>query len=367
MESKQKIHLGSSEIIWALLSVIIVKIVIAYTQNTTGVAGTASWIMMIFITIIALLVFYGFIALMKNFERMDIIDISKKHLGKGIAQFYGVLVCIYFIIRGSMLIRQVGDRIKFVSFKETPISFVMIFFLLAAVIATYAGINVIINSSKIIVPIIVLMLIVIIVINIKTDGFVYLYPILGNGVKSIFVDSIPFVYLFSSMIFFLFLTPYVKNTASLKKTGTKLILIGGVFFTATTALLLTLFPYSSSKNLLMPIYLIGGIVSVGEKLQKLEAIFLVFWTLAFMLVLSLVMVFTVNILKKTFGFPDHKPFILPVACIIFFLAILPFRFVEVNHLEELLERYSAPVVFGLPYIILISANISRKIKKKKVA
>ena len=364
--NRGKINIGSPEVIFAMLNVFIIKVVVGYSQNMVGISATASWLMMIYLTVISLIIFWIMARMMKNFEQKDIVDICSFSFGKALGMIYGTLMALFIILRVASILRQTGDRFKIVAYPESPMGYIILFFVIAAIIASYAGFDSVIRGAKIMVPFVLFSILVLLIGNFDISLSENLLPILGNGYKSIFLESLPLLSLYTAVLFLLFMPPYMKDNKVFSKTGIKVIIFGGLLYAVMTAILLMVFPYPTAQNLLMPVYVLSELIGIGDKIQRLEALFLIAWVLSIMLYMGMLISLSVEILRKTFALPDRRPLIIPISGIVFFIALIPERLLDIKNIEQnIFEKYSLIVIFILPVIILTAANIKQKIQNKQ--
>lgn len=363
-QTKNPFQVNAPEVVFALLNYFVIQIIMGYNQSIVKTAATASWLMMLYLAAISILVFVLLVCLMRHFKKKDILDICTDTFGRVVGAIYGLTLVAGFVFQSASVLRQVCDRFKIIAYENSPLWYILLFFILAAVLACFGGLDVIIRAAKIIMPFVLISIIVLIVGNFEWVELHNLQPILGNGPKSILWDSLPSLSLFSPILTLLLLPPFMKDHGKLAKSGVWILGLGGVLYGVLTALLLMKFPYPTSQQLLMPYYVLSGLISFGDKIIRVEVLFLLTWVLAIMLYFSLLLMLAVHTLQKAFRLKSRKAMIVPVGVLVFALAFFPQATGGMKYIEQnVLEKYGTIPLFLLPFLILIAANVKRKIKE----
>lgn len=364
LKTENTFQVNSPEVVFALLNFFVIQIIMGYNQSIVKTAATASWLMMLYLAVISILIFALLAYLMRHFKQKDILDICTDTFGRVVGVIYGLTLVAGFVFQSASILRQVCDRFKIIAYENSPLWYIILFFMIAAVLACYGGLDVIIRAAKIIMPFVFISIFVLIVGNFEWVELHNLQPILGNGAKSILWDSLPSLSLFSPILTLLLLPPYMKDHGKLTKSGIWILVGGGVLYGVLTALLLMKFPYPTSQELLMPFYVLSGLVTFGDRIARVEVLFLLTWVLGIMLYLSTLMVLAVHTLQKVFRLKSRKPIIIPIGVLVFALAFFPQATSSMKFIEQnVLEQYGTIPLFLLPLLILVVANFKRKIKE----
>ena len=361
----KKIKIGSFEAGCLIMSFIFAQIYMDFSQIVVSSAANAAWMTVISLSIAVLLIFAVFYSIMKNFSGKDILDVCEYTFGKKGKLILGIVIIIFLLIRVTLVFKQAGGRLVIMAYTNSPLSFITAFYAIAASVAAYAGFQAIARIAKIFVPFIAVSLILIIIGNINLIDYGNLFPIFGNGLKETFSGGLEIFSIFISMIGILFLPPYMTDSKTLKKTGLWTLAIGGVFLTLITLTYILIYPYPSGQDVFMPIYLLSKMVSFGGKIQKLESIFILIWVMGIIVYISAVLNLIFEIIKKTFDIKDARPLIIPTTLIIYFISNMPIESTIIQNIEyKFLYNTGFYIVFVVPFLILISANIKRALRKK---
>lgn len=360
-----KIVFGKVEAISLLVIIMTTQLFISFPRFVAEKAGTAGWILIIYLTVISLLLFLAISNMYKNFQGKDILDIGE-YVGGNIGRiFVGLVIIIGYIFIIPGVLREFSDGLKIITLDKTPIGFVMIFFLLGMITAAFYGIEPITRFSAIIVPIVAAAFILIIVGVIPSFDTDNIFPIMGKGAYQMFIKGIPNISIFSGISLLFILPPFLNSFDCFKKTGIYSMLLSGFFLTAGTVIYTLSIPYPASTEVTMPMYTLARTIDWGRFFTRIESVFVFAWATSAFIYLGIVLFFIVYVFKKTFKLKYHTPLIFPMSVLIFTFALIPKSMMDVFWLESKIFRaYAWIITFGMPMIFLIAASL---IKKKKGA
>ena len=132
MESLQKI--GKFEAIGLMSMVVINQITLNLASYLISNSGSSSWINMLYISIIAIFFCLLIAKFFKPFDSSDILDVSEFLGGKFLKITIGMLYILFFIFFAGLSLRHISSGIKSIYFKDTPIIYLLLFFVIPAAI-----------------------------------------------------------------------------------------------------------------------------------------------------------------------------------------------------------------------------------------
>ncbi|HQD29322.1 GerAB/ArcD/ProY family transporter [Acetivibrio saccincola] len=363
MESK--IVFGKVETTSLLIIVMTTQLFISFPRFVAEKAGTAGWILIVYLTVLSLFLFTIISKMYKNFQGKDIIDIGE-YVGGNIGRILiGLIIIIDYMFIAPGVLREFSDSLKIITLDKTPIGFVMLFFLIGMITAAFYGIEPITRFSAIIVPIVAAAFILIIIGIIPNFNLTNLFPLMGSGVNNIFIKGIPNVSIFSGISILFILPPFLNSYDCFRKTGFYSILLSGFFLTVGALIYTLSIPYPASTEFTMPMYTLARTIDWGRFFTRIESIFVFAWAASAFIYLSILLFFIVYVFKKTFRLEYYTPLILPVSVLVFAFALIPESMMRVFQLEsQIFRAYAWIVTFGMPIILLMAALL---IKKKKGA
>lgn len=362
MESK--IVFGKWEASALLINAICARIFLNFPRVAVEDSGTAGWIEVVYFSIVVFLLFILIQKLYKSFEGVDILDICEFTFGRISKVVLGFIYIFLFLFIGSIILREYSENLKVVSLSNTPISFIMVILLLAALAGAFSGIEAIVRFHAIVVPIIIIGLFIILIGAAKFYDINKLFPILGNGVPVIISKGLIRISVFSPILYLFFITPFIKTHKNLKLAGYIGIGLSGLLLTVTAVVYLLIYPYPASTESFLPVYQISRLVSYGRFFQRIESIFLLIWVSSSLLYLSIILFFVSYTFKKIFKLEYNKPLLIPFAIIIMSLSLLQPNLMSAIDMEGTYNTFSGAITIVLSLLILIVAVIKKDRRKR---
>ena len=358
--------LGNFEAICLIVVLFVNHIVLNLPQMILDNSGTASVLNCIYILALVLIFALLTVKLLKNFLGLDIIDISEYLGGKPLKFLIGILCIGYLIMESAFLTRMFSKNLLLVYFENYPIAFIVFLFLFVAVIANLIGKKSIIKVNTIVVPLAILNIFFTFVFVVDLLRIERSLPILANGVSSIFLAGASNVFAFNGLFFLYFISPMLNKKEDTSKVTFASVLICGIFLILAIGLLVFAFSNIYSISRISPIYFIIVNSRLTAFLERPEMIFIFIWALALMSFLSIAVMFCLNIFKKLTNMKEVKS-LAPAACsIIFIVALVISDVFTLETFANAFYKYATLIlVFGLFTLVLIGANIKKKILNKR--
>lgn len=336
--------------------------ILSTSQILVNTCASSSLLNVLFITFITLIITVIFCLLSKQFIGKGLLDISEFLGGKVLKIIIGLIFVVYFTFRAALYLKRISDCLQIIYYPMTNVIFIVSLFCIAAgIVATYKN-NSIFKSAVLILPLLFSTVILIFIGNSKNFNFENIYPLLGNGIKSTFLSGISNIFAFCGLIYLFFLPPKLKKPEKITKISLISVILSAIFLLFSTANILFLFGDQFSTTELFPLYISVRSIEFGTFFQRLDAVFLFLCVLGFITVLSLNTYITIDILKNITCVSDKKPFILAYLLTVFGIALC----LKLHSTIEFLEGNISKVFFivlaiVIPFIILIAANIKKKI------
>lgn len=361
--SKSKI--GTLEAIMLVLTIIVAHTMLSLPNHILATYKSASILNIIYVSILAILIAYVIFLLCKNFPGLDIIDISDWIGGKVFKNMVGILFISYFILSGSLLLRNFCEGLKIIYYPMTNIVFIIGFFVISICLANRLDFNATLRTNLIILPIVLVSILFLFFTNINKFIPQKMFPILGEGMSHTFVLGLSNLACFGGIAYLYFLPPLLEKPEKFKKIALTSIGITALYLLLSISTLLFMFSFFISSSEISPLYNATRYIEFGSFFQRLEAIFLLIWILAIACYLSIITRFSMNIFKKLTHIDTKKPLLDIFGLLIFGIALLPKNFASSQKFEsEIYPYFVLGIVFILGVGILVIANL-RKIMQKK--
>lgn len=347
--------ISEKDLTGVLINVLIVKPVMFYPRKIVNIAGNASWIASIYVCLIMLLIFF---TISKIYDFLETIIKKSEHCGGKIFKIIiGSLIISMLITSMASMVRIYPESVKIIFLKHTPIEILMFMLAMAAVFGVWCGINSIGRIVSVFLPLAAIIMSVIFVLLIPHMEISNLTPILGPGVKTIFIKGLSAVSGFSDIII-LFILGKGRNV---KKCGYKSIIIASAVITIILFSYCMLVPYNISKYYLMPIYQMTRVIQIGEFFSRFEIFFEFIWTILVMLYFSAYLSAICKVWQEMFEIKYHKQLALPFMIIVICLALIPGSYLEFSDDYSWYTLFILFVSVGLPIVI----GVFEKIRSRK--
>lgn len=354
------IKIGTFDAILFILIVMMNKILLNMPKEIIKQARTGAPINIIFTCLLAILITILICKLFKKFPNEDIIDISK-YIGKKPLQIIiGTLFLVLFTIPIITCIYEFSNLLQGIYFPNTPISIIILLFLGSMGIANKKGFQSIVKTNTIVVILILISLTIILTGTADSFNLNRLTPILGEDLKTTFLQGTQNLFAYGALIYLLFLIPFLKEKKNFPKIAIISIIISGLFLLFSAVTLLALFPFIANSEELMSMYILTRCIQFGEFLQRTDAIFIFLWIISAFSYLSISLMFVSNIFKKLTKSENSAGFNYSFLGIFFALIILFQNQSIFKFLETVLYKYLLLGTLAISIIILILANFKRK-------
>lgn len=358
----EKTKLENLEAIALIVILSINCMLLSTSQVLVNTCASSTLLNVLFITLITLAIAMIFCLLFKQFLGKDLLDISEFLGGKPLKVIIGLIFIAYFTFRAALLLKKISNCLQIVYYPMTHMIFIVSLFCIASGIVATLKNNSIFKSSIVIFPILFITIILIFIGNSKNFNFENIYPLLGNGVKTTFLTGISNMFTFCGLIYIYFLPSKLKNPEKVTKISLISIALSGVFLLFSCANIMFLFGDQFSNTELFPLYVSVRSIEFGTFFQRLDSVFLFLCVLGFISALGLNTYIVIDILKNISILSDSKPFVFPYLLTVFGTSLC----LKLNSTLTFLENNVSKILFItlaviIPFIILVSANIKKKI------
>lgn len=272
-----KITFGKWEGVCLLITMISTKSILNFPRIMVEDAGTAGWILSIYISILALIGFWIMNKLYKGFSSKDILDIGESLGGKPVKITVGIVILAFLTTMMVLSFRSFAELIKTMGFIMSPISFLMLFFFIGVFVAAYMGIEPIVRFMSIFVPITIISFGIFIVVLVPLRDINNIFPILGNGAYEVFVKGSLRLSYFSELLFLFLIIPFLKTQENFKKSGFIALIVSGLVFFSVTLIFITIYPHPAASEELLPTYQLARTIDYGRFFKRLESILIMTW------------------------------------------------------------------------------------------
>lgn len=359
-----KSKIGTVEAIMLVLTIVITHTISSMPREILASTKSATLINLIFVSILAIIVAYLIVKLMKNFAGQDIIDISEYLGGKVFKNIIGIIFIFHFLFSSSILLRNFCESLKIIYYPMTNVIFIIALFIIAICAVNRLDFNASLKTNLLILPLVLASVLFLFFTNMNKFIPQRIFPIFGDGLFNTFILGLENLASFGGIAYLYFLPPYLKEPEKMKKIALISTGISAIYLILCVATLLFMFSFFINTNEITPLYNATRYIEIGSFFQRLDSVFLLIWILAFACYLSISSKFSVSIFKKLTNIETKKPLTDIFGLLIFGISLIPKNYAISNKLETRVYPYLVLcIVLFLGISILILANLLKKKQK----
>ena len=356
--------IGNKEAIALIVTITFNNIILNITKTIIDTTASASLLNILYIGIIAIIFTCMICYFFNKFPTFDIVDISNYLGGNVLKWIIGLLYIAYFIFFSGILLHMFSSCLQIIYFPLTKTFYIVLLFIIAAVIACSMKYNAIYRSTLIIFPLIIISTLFLFFSDIQFYTIEKMYPIFGNGLFTTFVSGLSNMFALQGLAYIYFIPPKLKEPNQLKKVAVTSIVFSCLFLLICIAIILFMFNGLMETNELLPLYSAVKYIEFGSFFQKMDSIFLLIWIISFVSYLSITLKFSSNILKKLTNSGNGAFFTFLLAIALLFASIWQKNYAVSTYFANIVYKYSFFIlVIGISFLILLFSTIKQKIRK----
>lgn len=266
-----------------------------------------------------------FLLLLYVMERVpgDLIDVSRKLLGKPIATIIGIIYFAHFYAESALLLREFSENTLLTALPYLEFSAAVLFYSAVAVIILYLGIEPLARGTYIVMPMIVLATLLVVVFLYPKFIFLQLAPWQGPGIEKILISGVQV----SGFNFGLMLLPILGRSLHNVKTIRYAALYGfGISVLMRIVMILSftlVYGAGVGREKILPFFEMTRAVYISRYLQRVEALFILLWVIAGIVAVAVTLYVSIYIIARLFDLPTLRPLIIPAVLTAAQLAMLP--------------------------------------------
>lgn len=356
--------LGKIESICIILMVMINKLILNIPYYIVNLTKSGSIVNIIYISVIDFIFLLIIIKLFDKFENSDILDISEFLGGKILKYVITIISISLFLLVSFITLIDFSNVLHTIYFSQFPMIFILGFFIFGIGIANFIGIKSISRITSFIVPFSIISILITFLAISKDFKITYITPILGVNYNNTFLIGLSNSFSMYILVYYYFLKPLLKNPSDFKKISIISYSISVVLLLLTIISMLTVFTYDSTDAPINSLFLIARQIELGTFMQRVDALFVLLWTISIFSYLSFVIFIINRLLKKILNITNEKMLSFSTCSILFGLALIPFNIAELNFIEDIIYRYVILIfMLGIGIVLLLLSNI--KLLRKK--
>ena len=319
-----------------------------------------------YISLIAMGLTYIVCILYKKFIGISFLDIAEFLGGRILKFIVGTAFLLYFIFTASIVLCKAVNCLQIVYYPMTHPNYTILLFVITSVIACNLKNNGFLRATFIILPIVIVAILFIFVGNLKNFNYENIFPIIGNGWNSTFLEGTTNLFTFGGIAYIFFLPQNLKRPDKFLSISLISTAISSILLTFITATIILMFNKNVTSGQLFPLYIAVRYIEFGTFFQRLDSAFLLIMNIAICSFLGIYANLCVSIIKEIANVSDTKPLSYSFGLILYACTILIDSNFELEFMQNEFFKIFFFVIISLGFLILIFAN-SKKILLNKGA
>jgi spore germination protein KB len=304
------------DLVYLMLTVLLPTVLFFLPRISLHDMGEDAWIVGQLAGIWGILVAWVVVALARRFPGMTLVEYLQAILGRPVGKLLGFLYVVWFMVFGTITLREAGLFLNITVMTETPIDVFMVTLLALAMYAVYTGLANWVRINSVVLGTLLLTLVLIIVLP-----FPYMDPrrLLPMGTCStgslITASLVGGAWRGESILASMFipaLTTTGKVSFKFLRNFIIAILIVGLLLSGVEAACTMVFGATFAGDLEFPIFSLAKMINLAQVFSRLEALAVVIWVLGTFIKLCAFFYCSIIGLAQVLGFKDFHFLIIPM-------------------------------------------------------
>lgn len=328
------------------------------TEHTVSSDG---WITIVLGGLIAILLGWLLAKIASSFPNESFLSFASYLVSKPIAILLCFLFILQFIMTSSFQMREIATLSHEYLFDRTPLEVVCLAFILVVIYAVSGSRTAIFRLIILFFPFIIIGLFLLVIAPIGSVKLENLLPVFESDLSGILSGTTSSLNAFLGFSIVLFYISLIKKPVQAPKMTILGILWPFAFYLIIFIVCVGVFGNITTYNLYYPVFELSKIVSVpGIFFERFDSILFIIWTI--IVFTTCLMAFDIAVLLINLLFPKIKKqtIIFILSPVIFFLAVLPRNFIQINNIAKYMAyveiSYIVFVTFLLGIMLLIKGR-----------
>jgi spore germination protein (amino acid permease) len=353
--------IGHREALTLITILISAKVFLSFPRDLALLGDAAGWIIILLAGSLSLIGFYFLNSLIHQYPSQNIIQISRQLTGNIFGTGFGIIIFVFFLILTAFMLRKFAESFILTILPRTPISLIMIVFLILLIYTVLLGIETLSRVAWFFGPYLLIALATILLFSLPMAHLDNLTPVLGPGPLPILKHSIIRSSFFAEIILLGLVAPLIRKQEKVFGIGFYSLVISILINLAVTLTMTMVFNYVASSHIIFPIFQLARLISYGEFIQRVEALFVFLWFFTAGIQLGGLFYGCVISFSETFKINEYRPLVFPLAVIILTISILPSTMTNTIVINDfVLTNFYWVIALGVPFILWLIAILFKK-------
>jgi len=345
-----------------LLTILIsTKVLFSSGRELVELVGPAAWYEAIISGITALVGFFLILMLLDRFPGRELAAIMETVFGRVAGSIFSLVIGATFFVNAALTLREFAEAVKVYEYPLSPISFIMIFFILAVVTMLYLGFEAIARTAALFAWPLLAGVAALFLLPWPLYKIYNLFPLFGHGLGKTVTSGLLRSSTYGEILALAVIGNSVQGFRHVKKTGVTALIITIMIFALFLFCYILAFPYFIATESTIPLLNLTRMIEYGAFFQRFESIFLFVWSIASILAVGINLYVALSIYCKVFKMDDHRAMVLPLSIMLFSAAILLSDISSIAFdYVPFFRQFGSVIFFGFPILALLVASARGK-------
>lgn len=301
-------------------------------ENTVSADG---WLTILLGGLIAMVLAWLLAKIASSFPNQSFLSFASYLVSKPVATMLSIVFIIQYIAISSFQIREIATLSHEYLFDRTPLEVVCLAFILVVIYAASGSRAAIFRLNILFFPFVIGGLLLLIFFPLGAMKIENLLPVFETDLKGIVQGTTSSFHAFLGFSIVLFYISLVKKPQQTPKMTVLGILWPFFFYIVIYIVCIGVFGNATTSNLYYPVFELSKTVSnPGNFIERFDSILFIIWTIIVFTTSLMAFDIAVLLLNLLFKNANKQTIIFILSPIIFFLAMLPTNYIEVNKIAK---------------------------------
>ena len=355
---------GPAEAVILLAISNIARFFLPYPRNLVEIAGSAAWMTLLGGLVLALAGIYVMSVILNKYPGKTIIEITEEVFGPAVGMLFNLVTVSFFLAVGTLFTREFSEAMIIAALPETPVSVISVAFLAMGLAGAYLGIEILARTSRLSYLYVLGGIVLILLAIIPQCNPDNLFPLFGKGPLPVFGAGSLSAAAITEVILAAVLVQAMGGAKQFRSIGFRAMLIAyglGAAFLATLTMAIN---YHSLTEFTLPFYKLSRLIYLGRFFQRVEAVFVIIWSVVGALKIALTLYGAAVSLARLLKLPDYRPLIWPLGLLMFMVSLLPPDLPSMIRIDlDFLRPFALLPNYVLPVLVLIIFQLRRWLRR----
>lgn len=330
-----------------------------------SIAKQDGWMSMLLVIPVQYAIMLIYLALMKRFPRLTIVQYSEVIAGKWIGKLIGLTFIFFVLVLSTLVLRNLVDFMNKTVLPQTPVWFISGTFMIVIIYGVYLGIESIARTGEVLFVWSSFVLVIITISLLNQIHWENFQPVFGNGIMPALKGLYPVLgFPITECVCFTAILPMVQKEEreKLRRRVFGAVAMNGAVSTLIVVLVIVVMGVTEAARSPFAVYEMAKIINIEEILVRVEILFAVVWIGTVFMKLSLC-VYTLSVLLgQWLGLRAYRPLVFPLGVLIAPLSMVIYRnsIHTTNFAMNVWTVYSGTQGLIIPLLLLLAAAIFRR-------